>query len=405
MRAGLGKKAAYYLQQLCVEIGERCVGSSGNQRAAEFFATLVADFGFDIEMQEFPCFDWSQAGATLEAGGNVFQVLASPYSRGCRVKAPLCTASSIDELQGVDGAEKIILLRGELAKEQLMPKNFTFYNPEKHKKIIRLLETGGFKAVTAATSYNPESAGGVYPFPLIEDGDFNLPSVYMTEGEGEKLAACKGDMASLEVNAVRVPSRGCNVVACKGNDSGQKISILAHIDSKQGTPGAVDNAGGTVVLLLLAELLREYNGDLKVEIVALNGEDYYSNPGQMLYLQENAGKFPEIALGINIDGVGLYEGKTAFSLYDCPGGMGEAIRRAFSFREDMVEGSPWYQGDHGLFILNRRPALALTSENMEKLLEIAHTPGDHIGVVDHQKLVDTAEILSQLLLDLNRRLL
>jgi len=31
----------------------------------------------------------------------------------------------------------VLLLRGEIAKEQLMPKNFTFYNPDEHKRIIR----------------------------------------------------------------------------------------------------------------------------------------------------------------------------------------------------------------------------------------------------------------------------
>lgn len=404
MATGLQEKAESFLKQLCVDIGERCVGSSGNQRATEFFADKMEAAGFSFKTVEFPCFDWSEAGAALHVDGHSFEVLPSPYSLGCRLRAPLCAAASLQELQRVDGAGKIVLLTGELAKEQLMPKNFTFYNPDEHQRIIHLLETRGFKGVVAATTYNRELAGGVYPFPLIEDGDFNLPSVYMTDLEGEKLAACLGKSTSLEINAVRVPSRGCNVVAQKGNGNGHRVVIVAHIDSKQRTPGAIDNAGGTVVLLLLAELLKDYNGPLEVEITALNGEDYYSNPGQMLYLKENESKLSEVVLGINIDGVGLFEGKTAYSLYDCPQGIGESIRGVFSPRKDMVEGGPWYQGDHGLFIMNRRPALAITSDNMEKLLEIAHTPKDHLGMVDPQKLADTAEALMELVLNLDENL-
>ena len=60
--------------------------------------------------------------------------------------------------------------------------------------------------------------------------------------------------------------------------------ICAHIDSKMGTPGALDNASGTTVLLLLAELLADYRGSLGVDIAAINGEDYYSVTGEIVYL-------------------------------------------------------------------------------------------------------------------------
>lgn len=68
---------------------------------------------------------------------------------------------------------------------------------------------------------------------------------------------------------------------------------MAHIDSKQETPGAIDKASGTTILLLLAEMLAGYNGQMVVELAAVNGEDYYSNPGEMLYLKENQGRFDE----------------------------------------------------------------------------------------------------------------
>jgi aminopeptidase YwaD len=61
--------------------------------------------------------------------------------------------------------DKIVLLIGEIAREQLMPKNFVFYNPEHHQEIIRLLETGAPQAIMAATGRDPQLAGGVYPFP------------------------------------------------------------------------------------------------------------------------------------------------------------------------------------------------------------------------------------------------
>jgi aminopeptidase YwaD len=306
------------------------------------------------------------------------------------LQAALAIVTTVEELETVDGKGKILLLCGEIAKEQLMPKNFPFYNPEEHQRIIGLLEHQAPAAIVAATRENPEMAGAVYPFPLIEDGDFDIPSVFMTEAEGNRLAVYAGKEISLEIDASRSPGRGCNVIARKG-DPRRRVVFFAHIDAKDGTPGAIDNAAGTVILLLLAELLADYSGSLGVELVAMNGEDYYSSPGEKLYLQQNEGRFGEIVLGVNIDGAGYILGNTAFSLYDCPAGLSQDLRQIFAAYPGLVEGEPWYQGDHGLFIMNQRPALAITSERvMELETNIVHTAKDRLEIVDPARLAEVA---------------
>ncbi len=401
------EKATGHLEMLCLQIQERCVGSSGNQAATAYFSRCFEDFGFAVEAPSFECFDWVHERTFLGAGNQPFHVFASPYSLPCRIEAPLCLAATEEELQAVDGEGKILLLQGDMAREQLMPKNFPFCNPEEHQKIIQLLETKGFQAVLAATQRNPEMAGGVYPFPLIEDGDFLLPSAYMTAEEGGRLSRYQGEKVSLEINALRKPSWGCNVVARKGGksegeglDSGERVVVCAHIDSKQGTPGAIDNATGITVLLLLGELLAGYQADLQVEIVALNGEDYYSNPGEVLYLKKNHELFPSVLLGINIDGAGYYRGYTAVSLYDCPDPVKRSVQSTILEREGFIQGEPWYQGDHGLFLINQRPVVAITSDKIDDLRAIAHTPEDNLDIVDCTKLIDLAGALHALLLQI-----
>ena len=261
----LAEKAERYLERLCVEIPSRRVGSEGNRAATDFFAATAAPFGFRTESPEFACIDWEQGGAHLTASGESFDTAPSPYALGCDVSAPLAIVTSADELEAVEIAGAIVLLRGEIAKEQLMPKNFPFYNPDEHRRIISLLEAKAPRAIIAATTRNPELAGAVYPFPLIEDGDFDIPSVFMTEDEGARLARHAGQLVALESRARRIPSRGCNVVARKRPDARRRIVLCAHIDSKLNTPGALDNAAGVVTLLLLAELLADYDGKLGIE--------------------------------------------------------------------------------------------------------------------------------------------
>jgi len=399
--AHLEQKASAYLHTLCVEVGGRQVGAQGNRDATDFFAAALAALGFEIQTPAFDCMAWRAGSARLEVGGAVFTAEPSPYSLGCRVLAPLVVVSTVDELEQAD-AQQILLLRGAIAQEQLMPKNFPFYNPAHHQHIIRLLETKQPAAIITATARDAAMAGGLYPFPLIEDGDFDIPSVYLTDEVGERLAQYAGQPLLLASQAERMAARGCNVIARRGADQARRVVVCAHIDAKMGTPGALDNGGGVVTLLLLGELLADYAGSLGLEIVAINGEDYYSSPGEQLYLAMNAGRFDTIALNINLDGVGYREGKDAYSLYECPDETAVTIHNVFSIAGDLVAGEPWFQGDHAIFVMQGVPALAITSERVAELLAtIVHTADDVPELVAARKLARLAGALRDLILALH----
>lgn len=400
----LAEQVASYLSSLVVDLPNRRTGSPGNRAATDFFAWVAEGAGFAVEKPAFDCLDWRQGGAILQADGMDFAAQVSPYSLGCRVQAELVVVSTVEELEAANAGGKVLLLCDEIAREQLMPKNFPFYNPEEHQRIIRLLEHQAPAAIVSATKENPEMAGAVYPFPLIEDGDFDIPSVYMTEEEGHRLMVCAGRDVALEIDAQRSPARGCNVVARKGAPH-RRVVFFAHIDAKEGAPGAIDNAAGVATLLLLARLLADYKGNLGVELVAINGEDYYSSPGEKLYLQQNEGRFDEIVLGVNMDGAGYVLGKTAYSLYECPPELAYAIQNMFRAYPGLVEGEPWYQGDHGLFLMNQRPALAITSERVIELeTSYVHTAKDTPEIVDPAKLAELALALRDLLVQLDHGL-
>ncbi len=387
------------MKKLCIEIPERNVSSEGNRRATRFFEKEISSFGWDTDVQEFDAIDWENGGAHLQSAEKKFEVLVSPYSLGCDVEAQLVSAENIEDLEQLDMNRKLLFLHGEIAKEQLMPKNFVFYNPEKHQHIISLLEEGRPEAIICATGRNAALAGGVYPFPLFEDGDFNLPSVYMTEEEGEALFAYVGQTLNLKSISKRIPGKGYNVIARMGIQSNNRIVITAHIDAKKGTPGAIDNATGVVVLLLLGKLMEDYNGNKLIEIVALNGEDYYAVPGQMLYVNKNKDRFDDIILNINIDGAGYKEGKSAFSFYGLPEVIEKNAWDTVNEFDGLTVGVQWAQGDHSIFTQYGRPAIAVSSkwftENIDNQ-DITHTSKDNMDIVDCHKLVEIAEALNQL---------
>lgn len=387
-----------YLQYFCSQITDRSVGSDGNRAASCYFERVISSLGWSVETQEFDAIDWIDGGASLNCGEVAFEVNVSPYSLGCSVEGKLVVISSADDLEKSNIVGSVLLLHGDIAKEQLMPKKFVFYNPDHHQHIISLLEKGKPKAIISATGRNADLAGGVYPFPLIEDGDFDIPSVYMTDVEGERLASYAGKPMLLNSISTRVPGKGCNVIARKGSQTGRHIVVTAHIDAKKGTPGAIDNATGVVALLLVAELLKDYAGKNLIEVVALNGEDYYSVPGQMRYLQDYADRFDQIALNINIDGAGYKQGMTALSFYGLTEKVEKKVKQIITEFDGLIEGAPWVQGDHSMFIQNGCPAIAVTSDWFSAHIdsqEITHTPKDNIAIVDCSKLVEIAQALSQ----------
>jgi aminopeptidase YwaD len=391
------QKSYTYLQKLCVEIPDRSVGSEGNRIATNFFEKTISSFGWDTEAQEFEAIDWKDGGAILQAGGVSFEVFVSPYSLGCETEENLICVSSLEELEQKEIKGKIVLLRGEIAKEQLMPKNFVFYNPESHRRTVSLLESGNPRAIICATGRNASIAGGAYPFPLIEDGDFDIPSVFMTEDESNKLLHYVGKPVLLKSISRRIQAKGYNVIARRGRQFTERLVITAHIDAKKGIPGAIDNASGVVVLLLLADLLRDYDRDKQIEIVAFNGEDYYAVPGQMLYLNKYQNRINEILLNINIDGAGFKEGKSAFSFYGLPQDIESKIKDVIIQFPGITEGAQWQQGDHSIFIQNGCPAIAVSSKWFIDHIDdqdVTHTPKDNIEIVDCQKLVEIAQALN-----------
>lgn len=390
-------KASEYLKVLCDVKPNRRTGSSGNREATDFFEKTIREYGYDIDAAAFTTLDYVCHNAALTYGDINYQVFASPYSLGCDIPAEIIAVSTVEELEHANCEEKILLMRGAICEEQLAPKNFVFYNPEQHKQIIDLVENHKPGGIITATKQNPDLAGALCPFPLFVDGDFDIPSVYCLDTVADEIQTLTDKQFRLRIDAVRIPSSSSNVLASLNRGKAEKIVITAHIDAYESTPGALDNASGTVVLLLVAEMLADYQGRYSVEILAINGEDHYSAAGEMDYLNRYGNELPEILVVINIDGAGFKEGKSTYSFYECRPGFEEVVTGVFGKHEGLEKGKQWYAGDHMVFVQNQVPAIAITSKLMPELMKtVTHTSADTPDLIDCHKLVEIAMALSDL---------
>lgn len=390
------------LKKLAVEIGDRHVGGTGNNQATEFFYNTMASLGYIMQKDAFDCIEWEHGKVYLKAENVQYEAFVSPYSLPCKAYAKLAVASTLEELKKVDAYQKILLITGELTKEQIMPKNFQFYNPPEHQEIIALLEEKNPKAIICGTGKGEGISGGFYPFWVFEDGDFDIPSVYMKDIDAEKLMKLNGQEIELSIESKRISAKSYNVIARKKGEGKGRIILCAHIDTKGNTPGALDNAGGVSVLMELAKELKDYKLSCDIEIVPFNGEDYYSVPGQMLYLEQNNGDFQDVKMVINIDAAGHRDSKTALSFYNLQEDKANEIMKIAQRYQTIVRGEPWYESDHSMFAMQAVPCIAATSSNIrDVVMDITHTPQDTIEKIDPLLLKELALALRDIVVHLN----
>jgi aminopeptidase YwaD len=153
---------------------------------------------------------------------------------------------------------------------------------------------------------------------------------------------------------------------------------------------------------MLGELLAGKVNNHTIEFAFLNGEDYYSTPGQLQYFNTLNQQAQSIDLAINCDGVGLKDSHTAisyFGLKDSQQVKINSLLKSFNGIE-MIE--PWQQGDHMLFVLNDIPTIALTSKDIFNMIDkVIHTPKDHQSLVDVKKVIEVIGLIEQFIYALN----
>ena len=397
---GLVDRARQHLDALCSVLPDRRPGSAGNREAVDYVAAALVASGWNLGFQEFDCLDWETEGGTLKIGDTVLEPTPSPYGRGVTASGPIRVLRHLEDLGRKDLVGSIAVVTGELASEPLTPKAFPFYGSEVHSHIVSELEAADPAAIIAITGIYPELCGALDPFPLIEDGDFDIPTANLRPEDAVLLLEGEGRSASVEIRSIRKHSRARNVIGMRGPQS-PRVTVIAHVDTKPGTPGAVDNAAGVVVLLLLAELLdaaRHPNLPIGVELLAVNGEDHYAAPGELAWLEVNGEALDEILLVVNIDGAGYVRGKSAFSTYNVEGDVAGHVDRVFGARDDFLRGPEWFQSDHAIFAMRGRPAVAITTEYVQEMLAtLFHSADDTPDQVDVDLVVGIARAIEELI--------
>jgi Predicted aminopeptidases len=324
--------------------------------------------------------------------GKKISVIAGTYSSSCEVEAGFAAAGNVFELENGNFRGKIAVIYGELTQAPLAAKHCSVYNPETHKRIVGLLEAKKPLAIVAV------SHRMVNPVPILEDWDFKIPSVTVSTIDGMKLLKNAEGSIKLILKTKFEASHAANVVGKYGKNEKEKLVFCAHLDTKYGTNGAADNGTGVVVLLMVAELLKDRLKNkalpFDLEFAALNGEEYHAL-GEMLYIEKNLQNFGNMLAAINIDGVGHYSSTSNLAFFDCPE---EFVNAALDLREKypgIIRVDPWPAGDYIHFWMRKILSVAIGSTGT---CDLFHTADDMIDLISIDKIEEVVRLVVDLVI-------
>jgi aminopeptidase YwaD len=360
-------RIAEYMAVLVDQIGERPGGSPGCLEAEAYILNLFAQNGWEIEKQTFLCPEWHDDGVELRLDGRLLEAVANAYSPSCEVNGPIVPISTLTELESANLNGRVGVLYGALLTAPIAPKSW-FLISEREKKIIQLLESQKPLALITVQRIN----GGVER--LIEDWEFEIPSVTVSAEVGRELLRKDSASVALQISSSQRQGTTSNIVGGSGRDR-RRVVICAHHDTKFGTPGACDNASGVAVLLALSEILNPKDYPFMVELVSFTNEEYLPI-GDDEYLRRNGGDdLSDVIACINIDGVGQILSPDSITVISAGQEFENVLKKVAAGYGDLEWVVPWPESNHSTFSFRGVPSVAFTSTNR---VALAHHPYDDL---------------------------
>jgi aminopeptidase YwaD len=140
---------------------DRHVGGAGNEHATAYVEAELRRQGWEVSEATFDAVDAERGPARLTVAGRDVALLTGPYTLPVDVVAPLVVADSLATLEATDVGGCIVLLHGDIARDQLLPRGFDFLDEPGHRRIYALLEDGGAVGIIGATGRGGGMGGGL----------------------------------------------------------------------------------------------------------------------------------------------------------------------------------------------------------------------------------------------------
>ena len=391
------------LETLTGQIGVRLAGSAAEAKAAAFVAERLAAWGVKVWTEEFPVRERWVETEELEVlvGGQWRRFPCSLFSNtpgtgGQWREAPL----RFFEAPAEYGRKDLGHLRGKAVVH-------LGSHIESRERYRRLMEAQPAFLLFVDVRYpgTVPLADGMFPAYTASMGAVPTANVaYMDAWSWREQGAAA---ARLRVSGGMREAVSCNVVAeLPGRDrEGELLFVGGHHDTQAGSPGADDNATGTVAVLELARLLAAGTPPRRtLRLVSFGAEEQLS-VGSAEYVRRHRSELAEKgALMLNFDSFGSLMGW--FEMFAAgPPEMTSFLWEGYAEREiyTTLSTAVMPYADHFPFAAAGVPAATLIRSNCQAGRFFHHRPDDDRSRICPQLLAQVIDASAGLLRELDER--
>jgi hypothetical protein len=301
-----------YLNEICERIGPRWAGTDGDFAAGNYIKARFEEFGLTgarSEEFELKAWDYSKCEGKVVEDNLPITLVPMIHCPPIDVRAPLVDVGFGMPHERQANSDE---LRGSIAVINNADEPFSVPSPLPER--LRHLASAGcvaaiavepraggtIETIRATDKRWNEKAGDVLPHPL--------PTLQTHREDGVRLRRVTGKTLEIVVESRSFCAPCFNTVAdLRGASWASETLILgAHQDTYMGSPGAVDDGSGLVVVLEIMRLLAGMQRDLgispgmSIRACAWSGEEQ-NHQGSAAYVQQHHGSEPKPRLVVNLD--------------------------------------------------------------------------------------------------------
>ncbi len=271
------------------EIGfERLAGSENERKAAKILSNYISELGFKPKFEPFEITSFDTGSAKIIADGKEY--FAHPH--GLNENAII-----EGELVFLDNSDIVIYNKGAFKDKIIMSYGFS------RKLALKLVESK-VKAYIGIGSPNKKANSSSHRQKTYKDGYVN--SVNVTHDDAIKLMKKSGKHIKIEIKQQVEKRTAQNIIVDipgKGFDENLTL-VFGHYDSVSRSPGASDNAGGSVTLLKVAEYFSKHTPLRDLRIIFFSGEEL-GLLGSQAYVKQHLKELKQrVNFVVNVDVAG-----------------------------------------------------------------------------------------------------
>ena len=363
------------VRELSEKIGCRPPGSWKELETAEYLKKQLAEIGIESIIENFPSASHLAEKSSIAVSGKNFESMPSQFSASGKVSGKLV-------FLGYENNRTIS--RGEKLSDRigLLTPSASVSIPEKIDYLLAL-EAQGLEGLIVVSPGLDTIQPKAVRYPEIK----KMPIAVVSWRSGSELAGLEGHDVEMEiVYAGKARSESVNLVVKFPGETKKWMTVSAHMDSSAGSPGALDNAGGSAMLLELAKKFKDSDLQNSVYFVFTGSEEYgmqdMCGAGSEAFYRSRENDIENCVAHIEIDDIGNRLGMPDVQ-WAGSGKFLKTIKEAANGASYKFTRKNQPSCDHGAAVKRGVPYMWLTDALFER--PIYHTREDKIDFMDFSK--------------------